>query len=383
MSARLTLIIPFLLVAGLIAIFVIARPFDRMSQGTPPVEDLNIEFVKIDADGFHVSVRAAGSQPIAVAQVQVDSAYRTFTQTPPGPISHLGSAEFFIPYVWVKGDTYHLLFVTRAGLTFAHTIETAVATPSHDATNLMTLALIGLFVGFVPILIGFGFYPGLASFGEQGRNFAMALTIGLLVFLFIDTMEEGLDIAATALSSLKATGAVWLGALVTLLMLLAVGRRSGKPPEGVALALFIAIGIGIHNLGEGLAIGASFAVGEVALASFLVLGFAIHNVTEGIAILAPVRRENVSPLLLLGLALIAGAPAALGTIVGTFAVSPFWTALAFGVGAGAILQVIIEVGAAMQRAASSATPIWFTRAGISGFLGGIVVMFATAFLIQG
>ncbi len=383
MSARLSLIVPFLLVAGLVAIFLIFRPFDRLSQGTPPSEDISIEFVKIDAEGFHVSVRAAGSEPVSVAQVQVDSAYRTFTQTPPGPISHLGSAVFLIPYSWINGDTYHLRFVTRSGLTFDHTIEAAIVTPTHDVANLLSLALIGLFVGVVPILIGYAFYPGLVSFGEQGRHFAMALTIGLLVFLLLDTLQEGLDVAATAISSLKATTAVWLGGLVTLLTLLAIGRRSGKPPEGVSLALFIAIGIGIHNLGEGLAIGASFAVGEVALASFLVLGFAIHNVTEGIAILAPVRRENVSPFLLIGLALIAGAPASLGTIVGTFAVSPFWTALAFGVGAGAILQVIIEVGSAMQRSTSGATQIWFSRAGISGFLGGIVVMFATAFLIQG
>ncbi len=383
MAARLSLIIPFLLAAGLIAIFLVARPFDRLSQGTPPAEEINFEFVKIDAEGFLVTVRAAGSQPISVAQVQVDTAYRTFTQTPSGPIPHLSSADFRIPYAWITGETYHLRFVTSSGLTFEHTIETAVATPPHDASNLLMLALIGMFVGFVPILIGYAFYPGIASFGERGQHFALALTIGLLVFLLADSLQEGLEIAATAVPGLKATTAVWLGMLVTLLLLLAIGRRSGKPPEGVALALFIAIGIGIHNLGEGLVIGASFAVGEVALASFLVLGFSIHNVTEGIAILAPVRREKLSAMLLIGLALVAGAPAALGTIVGTYAVSPFWTALAFGIGAGAILQVIIEVAMVIQRATSGKQPIWLSPAGISGFLGGIAVMFATAFLIQG
>jgi len=181
---------------------------------------------------------------------------------------------------------------------------------------------------------------------------------------------------------LKADLAVWLSALLTTLTLLAVGRRGGRPPEGVALAYFIAIGIGVHNLGEGLAIGASFAAGEIALASFLVLGFALHNVTEGVAISAPIRREAMSPVTLAWLAVIAGGPAIPGAMTGGLSISPFWTALAFGVGAGAILQVIIEVGGMFLRRKRDLSVPWYSAASLVGFSSGIVVMYATAFAVR-
>ena len=194
----------------------------------------------------------------------------------------------------------------------------------------------------------------------------MALTVGLLTFLLIDTFGEGLEVAERAEPGLKAGLVVWIGALMTFFGLLAIGRRHGRPPQGVALAMFIAIGIGVHNLGEGLVIGASFAVGEVALASFLVLGFALHNVTEGIAISAPIRKEAMSPMTFVWLALIAGGPAVLGTVTGALAISPFWIAMAFGVGAGAIMQVIFEVGSAFFWSKRETLQPWYSMASLVG-----------------
>ena len=383
MLTRASLLIPLALIAALVAVFLATRPFDYLSKGAPPAEELTVETVALDAKGIHATVRAAGSEPINLAQVQVDGAWRAFTMTPAGPIRYLRTARVDIPYPWVAGEAHHLLFITASGATFDHTIDVAVETPGFVLGDLVGLALVGLFVGVVPILIGYAFYPALQSFGENGRQFAMALTIGLLVFLFIDTLGEGLEAAETAAPGLKADIVVWISAFVSFLVLLAVGRRSGRPPEGVALALFIALGIGIHNLGEGLAIGASFGIGEIALASFLVLGFSLHNVTEGIAISAPIVKERISLPLLAGLALIAGGPAIIGTMSGVFAVSPFWTALAFGVGTGAILQVIVEVGASLMRKKNGKAPSWFSPASISGFVGGILIMYATAFIIHG
>lgn len=383
MMTRASLLIPLALIAALVAIFLTTRPFDYLSKGAPPAEELTVETVVLDENGIHATIRAAGSEPISLAQVQVDGAWRAFTMTPAGPIRYLRTARVNIPYPWVAGEAHHLLFITANGATFDHMIDVAVATPRTVLSDLAGLALVGLFVGVVPVLIGYAFYPALQSFGENGRQFAMALTIGLLVFLFIDTLGEGLEAAEMAAPGLKADIVVWISAFVSFLVLLAVGRRDGRPPEGVALALFIAIGIGIHNLGEGLAIGASFGIGEVALASFLVLGFSLHNVTEGIAISAPIAKERISLPLLAGLALIAGGPAILGTMSGVFAVSPIWTALAFGVGTGAILQVIVEVGASLMRKKKGDAPSWFSPASISGFVGGILIMYATAFIIHG
>lgn len=383
MMTRASLLVPLALIAALIAIFLTTRPFDYLNKGAPPAEEVTIENVTLDASGIHAVVRAAGSEPVNIAQVQIDGAYRAFTITPVGPIGYLRTARIDIPYPWIAGESHHLLFITSSGATFDHTIDVAVATPRTILGDLAGLALVGLFVGVVPVMIGFAFYPALQSFGENGRQFAMALTIGLLVFLLVDTISEGLEIADIAAPGLKADMVVWISTFVAFLVLLAVGRRDGRPPEGVALALFIAIGIGVHNLGEGLAIGASFGVGEVALASFLVLGFSLHNVTEGIAISAPIRKDRISLPLLAGLAMIAGGPAIIGTVSGVFAVSPIWTALAFGVGGGAILQVIVEVGASLMRKKGADAPAWFSPASIFGFVGGIAIMYATAFFIHG
>jgi zinc transporter ZupT len=382
MLSRASLLLPVALIAGLVAVFLTAQPFDYLSKGAPPGESLSVEHVRLDAAGIHATVRAAGSEPMVIAQVQVDGAYRTFSQDPAGPIGYLQTARLDIPYPWVAGEAHHLVFLTSTGTGFAHSIEVAVATPGTNIGDLFGLALVGLFVGIVPVLIGFAFYPALMSFGGSGRQFALALTIGLLAFLLIDTLGEGLEIAEKAADGLKADLVVWLSALLTALALLAIGRRGGKPPEGVALAYFIAIGIGVHNLGEGLAIGASFAAGEIALASFLVLGFALHNVTEGIAISAPIRREAMSPATLAWLALIAGGPAIPGAMTGGLAISPLWTALAFGIGAGAILQVIIEVGGVFLRSKRDMSAPWYSTASLAGFTAGIVVMYATAFVVR-
>ena len=380
---RVSILVPIVLIALLIGTFLVAQPFDYLSKGAPPGEELTVETVRLDDNGIHATVRAAGSSPMTIAQVQVDGAYRAFIQTPPGKIGYLTTVRVDIPYPWVAGEAHHLLFITNSGATFEHSIDVAVETPGTQYGDFLGLAVIGLFVGFIPILIGYCFYPALMSFGEAGREFAMALTIRLLAFLLIDTLAEGLEVAESIAEGLKADLVVWLSAVLTTLILLAVGRRKGRPPEGAALAMFIAIGIGVHNLGEGLAIGASLSIGEVALASFLVLGFAIHNVTEGIAISTPLQRENISISKLIWLALIAGGPAVLGTLVGGISISPFWTALAFGIGAGAILQVIIEVGGVFLRRRKELPVPWYSTASLSGFSLGIVIMYATAFVVRG
>jgi zinc transporter, ZIP family len=174
---------------------------------------------------------------------------------------------------------------------------------------------------------------------------------------------------------------VWLAALLTFGALMVIGRRGGRAPAGVALATFIALGIGFHNLGEGLVIGAAFATGEAALASFLVVGFALHNVTEGVGIAAPLVEARPRLGIFAALAALAGLPAVLGTWAGAFAFSPHWAALCFGIGAGAILQVVVEVAAYLHRLAARAGDSALSGATLAGFAGGLFVMYATAILV--
>ncbi|WP_228021937.1 ZIP family metal transporter [Vasconcelosia minhoensis] len=175
---------------------------------------------------------------------------------------------------------------------------------------------------------------------------------------------------------------VWLAATVAFLALLAVGRRRGKPPEGIALSTYMALGIGLHNLGEGLAIGTAFALGEIALGSFLVLGFTLHNLTEGLGIVAPLLKDKLRWPTFLSLAALAGLPAVVGIWVGAFAFSPHWAALFLGIGAGAILQVMVEVGTYLQRRLSQPDGSGLSSLGIAGFTIGLIVMYGTAFLVK-
>lgn len=374
-------LVPLALLALLAAAFLVLRPLDYLTSNVPPIETLVVERTALGPDGIRVWVRAGGSAPLSVAQVQVDGAYWQFGQTPSGSLSRLESARIDIPYPWVEGETHHLVFVTSTGVSFEHTIDVALPTPALTAADFLTYGVVGLFVGVVPVALGLMFYPVLRGAGRRALEFVLALTVGLLVFLLIDTLEEGLEVAAGAASSLQATGVVWLAALLTFVALMVIGRRGGRAPAGTALAAFIALGIGMHNLGEGLVIGAAFATGEAALASFLVVGFALHNVTEGVGIAAPLVESRPGFGTFAALAALAGLPAVLGTWTGAFAFSPHWAALCFGIGAGAILQVVVEVAAYLHRLAARAGDSALSGTTLAGFAGGLLVMYATAVLV--
>jgi zinc transporter ZupT len=375
-------VVPLALLALLVGGFLTLRPLDRLTEGTPAIETLVVERVALSPEGIAVWVRAGGSAPLSIAQVQVDGAYWEFAQTPSGPLSRLESARIELPYPWVEGETHHLVFLTSTGVSFDHTIEVALSTPQLSAVDLVAYGVVGLFVGVVPVVLGMMFYPVMRGSARRGLEFVLALTIGLLVFLLVDTLEEGLEIAAGAASALQATTVVWLGALTTFLALMVVGRRGGRAPEGVALATFIALGIGLHNLGEGLAIGASFATGAAALASFLVVGFTLHNLTEGVGIAAPLLEVRPKLRVFAALAALAGLPAVLGTWVGAYAFAPHWAALCFGIAAGAILQVVVEVGAFLNRTARRADGTPLSGTAFAGFVAGLAVMYLTAMLVS-
>jgi len=143
--------------------------------------------------------------------------------------------------------------------------------------------------------------------------------------------------------------------------------------------MLVATGIGLHNLGEGVAIGSAYSVGALALGAFLVVGFALHNTTEGLAIVAPVARSgkaNVRTLMLLGL--LAGAPAVLGAWIGASAFHPSVAAVMFGIGAGAIAQVIVQIAPAIR----SDDGRLLNPLATSGLLVGLLVMYLTGLMVS-
>jgi len=349
--------------------------------GAPPVEKLTFERTILDGDGIHLKVRAGGSESVTIAQLQVDEAFWTFTQDPAGPLDRLSSAWLHIPYPWVLGEKHGIKVLSKTGVTFKKEIEVAVATPLAQIGQLRPQAFLGTFVGIVPVVIGMLFYPAMRSLGRQGLNFALALTVGLLAFLFADTLKEALELAGKMAAAFQGIVMVVVVAAIAFLVLFVVGRRHGIP-TGLALATYIALGIGLHNFGEGLAIGAAFAAGIAGLGGFLVLGFTLHNVTEGIGIVAPLVDSRPSLPVFAGLALLAGAPAIPGIWLGSLSYAPQWSALALAIGAGAILQVIVEVSAYLMRNAARHGENWLSLGTLAGLVVGIGVMYATATLVK-
>jgi hypothetical protein len=316
-----------------------------------------------------------------IAQVQVDDAYWSFVQVPPGPLSRGAAARLDIPYPWVLGEAHAVNVVTSTGTTFSHDIPVAVATPDAGARQLVSQALLGAFVGILPVAIGLMLFPLLRGVGTAGMRFLLALTVGLLAFLFVDSFEEALELAGRAAPLYQGVTLVVLTAVAAFVLLLAVSHRS-ENRSGEALAWSIALGIGLHNLGEGLAIGGSFAAGAAGLGTFLVLGFTLHNITEGIGIAAPLLREKPRFALFVGLALLAGGPAIIGMWLGSMAIAPQWLAITLAIGAGAIAQVIVELIGYLYRTSRGDRASLLGGSVLSGVMLGFAVMFTTAMLVK-
>jgi zinc transporter, ZIP family len=375
----LWIIIPVTLLLGSIVLFLATNPLEPLGVVAPPLEEVTVERTTLDEEGIHLSIRVNGSEPVRIAQILVDDAYWQFTQTPEGPLSRLSTAKIDIPYPWVRHELHEITFITNTGATFGHTIEIAEPTPEWSVQRIGAYILLGIYIGVIPVGLGLLFYPYLKTLGSCGLNFLLTLTIGLLFYLLIDTLQEGFEIAELAAGVFNGNLMVWLTAGIAFLIIFAIGRRSGNAPEGLSLATYLAFGIGLHNLGEGLAVGAAMASGEAALGSFLVVGFTLHNLTEGIGIAAPLLKRKTRFSTFVYLTLLAGLPAAAGTLIGAFAYSPHWTAILFAIGAGAILQVIVEVGTFLHK--NTETKSWFTVPNLTGLVIGIAIMYGTAMLV--
>jgi zinc transporter ZupT len=209
--------------------------------------------------------------------------------------------------------------------------------------------------------------------------------VGLLVFLVLDTLLEALEVAGQLPGVFSGIPLVILLTLLTLLGLMASGRlfqRGREEASRLGTSYRIALGIGLHNLGEGLAIGAAFALGEVALGVFLVIGFTLHNITEGVGIAAPILKERPRFAHFVWLALLGGGPAILGTWIAGFTYSPLLSAIFLAVGAGAILQVIYEVTSLLLKDSARAKEPVLSVPNLGGLTAGIAVMYATALLIS-
>ncbi|HBY97887.1 MAG TPA: metal transporter, partial [Chloroflexi bacterium] len=315
-ASRLLLALLPLLGLGVVVALIFVTGTGLGTRALPPIEELTIERITLPQPGLiTLEVVNGGPDPVTVAQVAVDDAYWQFSIEPDRTVPRLGRATIRIPYPWVHGEAHAVTLLTSTGVTFEGEVPVAVETPGFDWALLLRYALLGFYVGVAPVALGLAWYPFLRQVGRTGINVILSLTVGLLVFLFVDTLLEALDVAGALPAVFSGAPLVWLVTLLTLLVLLAIGGRRAQRSR-LAVATLIALGIGLHNLGEGLAIGAALAAGEVVLGNFLLVGFTLHNITEGVGIAAPVARERPALWQFVALAGLAGTPAILGTWIG-------------------------------------------------------------------
>ena len=389
-NAWLAALVPLVLLAALITALVTLKPGDTLRpEGMPPVEKLRVERAVLGEDGIRLSVMNDGPDPVTIAQVTVDDAYWAFTADGGTTLRHLGRTTLLVPYPWVSGEAHLVKLLTSSGTAFEHEIAVAVETPRVTGAHLLAFAMIGLYVGVLPVALGLCWFPVLARLGRTGLDAVLALTIGLLGFLLVDAAHEGFEGAAELADSFQgvamfvgAAGAAFLGLEVLGQWLRAARarRKEAEPSAGAVLALLIAIGIGLHNFGEGLAIGAAFALGEAALGTLLIVGFTLHNTTEGLAILAPIAKERPSIPLLIRLGLIGGVPTIAGAWLGGFVYSQAIAVLCLGLGAGAIAQVLYQ----LSKQIAGSRPVmerFATVPVLSGLTAGFMVMYATGLLV--
>jgi zinc transporter ZupT len=382
--AVLSAIFPLVLLAGLIWWFfhggsqLIERP-------VPSIEQISIRRVELKPGEFKLTIRNTGPMPVEMTLVTVDEAIWKAEFSPSRRLERLQEATVRIPFDWVATDPYKIELFTASGLSFEKEIPVAVETPKPSMRMFLVFSAMGLYVGILPVVFGILWLPFLRQLGKRWINFFLSFTVGLLVFLGVDALHEGFEVAGKLPGVFSGIGLLAIGFLLAFLFITGIDQFLRTRPDAQArdasliLAYMIAFGIGVHNLGEGLAIGSAYASGEIALGALLLLGFTIHNTTEGLAIVSPLTRSRVRLFHLALLGIVGGAPAILGCWMGGFSYSDIASALFLAIGAGAVFQVVWSIGAQMMKTAEGNL---FHLSNATGLMLGMVVMWATALLVS-
>jgi ZIP family zinc transporter len=381
---RLWALGPILLLAAVVGLFVTSGSslVDLIGRNPPPADVFDLRRVEFSTGEIRIRVTNPQADPITIASVTVDDAIVPFTVDGSNEVKRLRSSTIVVPFEWVAGDPITVGVTSSTGIETTKEIGAAVETPTATAKGFLGYGIIGFLVGIVPVALGLLWLPSLRRARPEWLAAFMALTAGLLTFLGVEALFESFDRQALLPQGMGGAGLVLLGVALSYLGMTLLSSRlraGGREAGGMVLALLVALGIGVHNLGEGLAIGSSFAFSELQLGTFLIVGFMIHNVTEGLGIAAPVAEGRSRPGLrrLALLALVAGAPAILGAWIGGYTTSDALGVLFFALAAGAALQVVVEVGRFIARRAPGGLS---SGHAVGGFLAGIVVMYATGLL---
>jgi zinc transporter, ZIP family len=372
---RLWAFIPLVALVGVVALFAAAggSVLDLLGRTPPPADAFDVRRVEFRPGEIRIHVTNPQPEDLTIALVTVDDAIVPFTVDGSRTLERLRTRTITVPHDWIEDEPIAVGITSTSGIQTTHEVAAAVETTGPSAKSFFGFGIVGFFVGVVPVALGLLWLPSLRRARPEWLAAFMALTAGLLTFLGVEALSEAFELQSTLPSALGGAGIVLLGFALSYATLTFLSHSLA------ALATLVAIGIGLHNFGEGLAIGSSFAFGELALGTFLIVGFMVHNVTEGLGIAtAATEEKRVTTGRLALLAVVAGAPAIVGAWTGGFVRSDVLGVLFFAAAAGAAFEVVVEVVRYLRARAPGGLTSGYV---LGGFLAGVAVMYATGLLV--
>jgi zinc transporter ZupT len=403
-------LIPFIVLSGML-VFLLGPGMSILNAGIP-LPEITIEKIEFQNDKIVAFIRNTGPEGVEIAQADVNDRMIPAAIEPSKTLARLAEAKVIVPFSWIAGVPYEVGITSSDGTRFSKSVEAAALAPTPNVQQASYFAIIGIYVGVIPVLIGLLWFPFIKRLGMNKYKFFLSLTAGLLVFLGIDALVESNGIVAENIAgAFNGQVLIVMITIITFLVLLYTSEKlverakmkfddntskahlvtysssssstTKSPPKQqqqqqqqlakpFAIAMMIAIGIGLHNFGEGLAIGAAVLLGEVALSTFLIVGFTLHNTTEGLAIVAPMAKSGgkvtVRKLII-------------GAWIGGFLYSPIAAIIFLSIGAGAIFQVVFSITSWMSSNTSEPRKALLSTPMIAGFTVGMAIMYATSLLI--
>ncbi len=377
--------IPVLLLAAVVGVFVVTNGAGLNIKPVVPIESVQFGRTILRPGEIQLHLRNTSPKEITVSQININEATWPYAISPGSTVPRLSSAVITLNYHWVEGEAYEITVFSGNSVPFHLSIPVATTTAPASAATLWSFTLIGLYVGIIPVMLGMFWLPALKRLGRRAMMFLMAATVGLLIYLGIDAANEALETGAALSNAFQGTGLIAVGIIGTFLLLnaissyqMSIGRS--ETSQRMSFATMIAVGIGLHNLGEGLAIGAAYAVGAASLGTFLVIGFILQNITEGLGIIVPILRDSPKIRTLALLGLIGGGPAIAGTWIGGLVYSQPLSVLFLAIGAGAVFQVAHEIGKQMIWKDTANHKMPLTVCG--GIVTGMLVLYITGLVIK-